>query len=105
MSRGLLDEAKRLGRHNVELLRRTGKGEPIVFLEPACYSMFIDEYRQFGLPGAEEVAGRCRLFEDLIFEIVETDPEELDCYSEYEDKEDEDWKLLRRSARIENAGS
>ena len=74
VSRGLLDEAKRLGRHNVELLRRTGKGEPIVFLEPSCYSMFIDEYRQFGLPGAEEVAGRCRLFEDLIFEIVETDP-------------------------------
>ncbi len=74
-SRGLLDEAKRLGRHNLELLQRSSEdGEPIVFLEPSCYSMFVDEYRQFGLPGADEVAGRCRLFEDLLLEVVEAEP-------------------------------
>ncbi len=74
-SRGLLDDAKRLGRHNLELLQRSSEnGEPIVFLEPSCYSMFVDEYRQFGLPGADEVAGRCRLFEDLLLEVVEAEP-------------------------------
>jgi Fe-S oxidoreductase len=36
--------------------------------------MFVDEYRQLGIPGAEEVAGRCVLFEDLIAGIVEYEP-------------------------------
>lgn len=74
VSRGLLDEAQRLGRHNVDLLRRTADGAPIVFLEPSCFSMFVDEYRQFGLVGAEEVAGRCRLFEELILDVVQSEP-------------------------------
>jgi Fe-S oxidoreductase len=35
--------------------------------------MFVDEYRQLGIPGAEELAARCVLFEDLIGEVLERD--------------------------------
>jgi FAD/FMN-containing dehydrogenase/Fe-S oxidoreductase len=74
-SRGLLDEVRRLGSHNLALLAR--RTEPIVFLEPSCYSMLIDEYRQLGLEGADEVAARCRLLEDLLLEVLERWPEAL----------------------------
>jgi len=63
-SRGLLAELRRLGEHNLSLL--IGREEPIVFLEPSCYSVFVDEYRQLGLHGADEVARRCVLVEDFL---------------------------------------
>jgi Fe-S oxidoreductase len=65
-SRGLLDDVRRLGEHNVALLRGFADGAPIVFLEPSCHSMFIDEYRQLRIDGAGEVAARCVLFEELL---------------------------------------
>jgi len=74
-SRGLLDKVRRLGVHNLRLLAATR--EPIVFLEPSCWSMFQDEYRQLGIPGAHEVAERCVLFEDFVLEILSDDPEAL----------------------------
>ena len=67
-SRGLLGELRRLGEHNLRLL--VGGSEPIVFLEPSCYSVFVDEYRQLGLRGAEEVARRCLLVEDLLLDVM-----------------------------------
>lgn len=70
-SRGLLDRVRRQGAHNVRLL--VGGTAPIVFLEPSCWSIFIDEYRQLEIPGAEEVAARCVLFEDLVLELLEAD--------------------------------
>jgi hypothetical protein len=30
---------------------------PILFLEPSCYSMFAEDYRELDLPGTEQVAG------------------------------------------------
>jgi Fe-S oxidoreductase len=77
VSRGLLDEARRLGEHNVALLRKLDPESPIVFLEPSCYSMFVDECRQFRIPGADEVAERCVLFEDLILDTLRSIPEAL----------------------------
>ena len=71
-SRGLLDEVRRLGEHNLGLL--ASSAEPIVFLEPSCWSVFVDEYRQLAIPFAEEVAARCVLFEDLLLELLEDDP-------------------------------
>ena len=76
-SRGLLDEARRLGEHNVALLRDLADGAPIVFLEPSCYSMFVDEYRQFQIPGAGEVAARCVLFEELLAGLLGSQPDAL----------------------------
>jgi Fe-S oxidoreductase len=68
-SRGLLGEVRRLGEHNLGLL--AGGGERIVFLEPSCYSVFVDDYRQLGIPHADEVARRCVLIEDLILRETE----------------------------------
>jgi len=70
-SRGLLGEVRRLGEHNLKLL--AGGVEPIVFLEPSCYSVFIDEYRQLELEGADEVASRCVLVEDLLLDVMHGD--------------------------------
>jgi FAD/FMN-containing dehydrogenase/Fe-S oxidoreductase len=71
-SRGLLDQVRRFGAHNLDLLAATVG--PIVFLEPSCWSIFVDEYRQLKLPGADEVASRCVLFEDLLLELIDDDP-------------------------------
>jgi len=68
-SRGLLTELRRLGEHNLNLL--VGGTEPLVFLEPSCYSVFIDEYLQLGLRGADEVARRCILVEDLLLNVID----------------------------------
>jgi len=68
-SRGMLDDLRRAAEHNLALLR--GTSEPIVFLEPSCWSVFVDEYRQFGIEGADEVADRCRLFEDVVADCFE----------------------------------
>ncbi len=65
MSRGLMRRAREMAQHNVSLLR--GMEEmPILFLEPSCWSAFVDEYRQFEIEGAGELAARCFLFENFI---------------------------------------
>ena len=71
-SRGMLGDLRRAAEHNLALLRRTS--EPIVFLEPSCWSVFVDEYRQFGIEGADEVADRCLLFEDFVAGLFEEGP-------------------------------
>ena len=76
ISRGLLEEARELGRHNIALLRSMGEA-PIVFLEPSCWSTFVDEYRQFEIEGVDEVAQRCVLFEDFILALLDADLEAL----------------------------
>jgi Fe-S oxidoreductase len=68
-----------LGRANLELLNRAGPspGEaraPILFLEPSCYSMFAEDYRELGLAGAEQVAGRCFLFEQFLDTLLSREP-------------------------------
>ncbi len=68
-SRGLLDELRRLGEHNLGLLR--DRSETVVFLEPSCHSVFIDEYRQLGLAGADDVAARCRLVEEVVLDALD----------------------------------
>jgi FAD/FMN-containing dehydrogenase/Fe-S oxidoreductase len=67
-SRGMLDDLRRSAEHNLALLR--GTSEPIVFLEPSCWSVFVDEYRQLGIEGADEVADRCQLFEDVVADCL-----------------------------------
>ena len=56
-SQGNLDDAAKLGRHNLDMLApRTRPDTPIIFLEPSCYSMFAEDYRELNLPGAEAIA-------------------------------------------------
>ena len=51
--------------------------EPIVFLEPSCWSMFRDEYLDFGITGAEGVSERAVLFEDFFRDLLAKEPEAL----------------------------
>ena len=69
------DRVRRSAEHNIRLL--AGFTEPIVFLEPSCWSMFQDEYRQLGIDGADAVAERTVLFEDFIAELLDEDPEAI----------------------------
>src|SRR5262249_48789591 len=47
-SQGNLDAALKLGRHNLSILTLNSQpsAAPIVFLEPSCWSMFVEDYRE-----------------------------------------------------------
>jgi FAD/FMN-containing dehydrogenase/Fe-S oxidoreductase len=74
---GNLDESSRLGQHNLGLLAEDVDKAPILFLEPSCYSMFVEDYRELGLKGTDEVAKRCFLFEQFIEGLLDHEPAAL----------------------------
>jgi Fe-S oxidoreductase len=74
-SQGNLEKAEVLGRCNIEAL--AGDDAPIIFLEPSCYSMFAEDYRELNLAGAEELAARSFLFEDFIEGLLQQEPAAL----------------------------
>lgn len=81
-SQGRLDVAARLGRHNLRLIRDSqdrgvSKAAPILFLEPSCYSMFAEDYRELRLEGAEQVAERCVLFEQYLESWLAREPDAI----------------------------
>ena len=76
-SQGNLGYAARLGRHNLEILAREPASTPILFLEPSCYSMFAEDYRELNLPGAEAIASRCFTFEQFIEDLLAKEPQAL----------------------------
>jgi len=56
VSKGLLDEAARLARHNLALLvPYAERGIPIVGCEPSCMAMLVDDYADL-VPGPESQA-------------------------------------------------
>jgi FAD/FMN-containing dehydrogenase/Fe-S oxidoreductase len=73
-SQGNLDEAAKSGGHNLALLNADTDGAPIIFLEPSCFSMFVEDYRELKLPDVENVARRCFLFEDFIENFLSWEP-------------------------------
>ena len=76
-SQGNLAEARRLGWHNLMLLNEDVDNAPILFLEPSCYSMFAEDYRELKLQGAEELAKRCFLFDQFIEGLLSHEPDAL----------------------------
>jgi Fe-S oxidoreductase len=76
-SQGNLDEAAQLGRHNLAVLANDKSNLPIIFLEPSCYSMFAQDYRELKLPDADRIAARCFLFEQFIENLLNTQPNAL----------------------------
>ena len=76
-SQGNLDEAARLGTHNLALLNEEDANTPIIFLEPSCYSMFAEDYRELKLPDAERIAARCFLFGDFFENFLAGEPRAL----------------------------
>lgn len=73
-SMGRLDLARKLGEHNVKMLLEQGGDEPVVFLEPSCYSMFAQDYKELHIEGAQDVAKRCMLFEQFIEKLLQDEP-------------------------------
>jgi Fe-S oxidoreductase len=76
-SQGNLREVVRLGRHNLALLEADAERLPVLFLEPSCWSIFAEDYRELKLPGAERVASRCHLFEHFIEDLLSREPAAL----------------------------
>ena len=76
-SQGHLDEVIKLGQHNLSLLNAEPGNPPILFLEPSCYSMFLEDYRELKLPGVDQVARRCFLFEHFIEHLLRDEPDAL----------------------------
>jgi Fe-S oxidoreductase len=66
-----------MGRHNLELIRAAKSTAPILFLEPSCYSMFVEDYRELNLPDTETIAQRCHLLEQFVDELLEREPDAL----------------------------
>jgi Fe-S oxidoreductase len=83
-SQGNLDAAAKLGKQNVGLLlslhnaspARTSN-TPILFLEPSCWSMFVEDYRELQIENAEKIANRCFLFEQFVDDLLEQEPDAL----------------------------
>jgi FAD/FMN-containing dehydrogenase/Fe-S oxidoreductase len=76
-SQGNLDAAAKLGKHNVDLLSSLHNASPartsptpIVFLEPSCWSMFVEDYRELKIDNAGTVAKRCFLFEKFVDDLL-----------------------------------
>jgi FAD/FMN-containing dehydrogenase/Fe-S oxidoreductase len=76
-SQGNLEAARELGRQNLELLTAAKSDAPILFLEPSCYSMFVEDYRELKLSGTDPIAKRCHLFEQFVDELLEKEPDAL----------------------------
>jgi len=77
-SQGNLDAAAKLGRHNIDLLSSLHDSTtPILFLEPSCWSMFVDDYRELKIANAKSVAARCFLFEKFVDDLMEENPDAL----------------------------
>ena len=81
-SQGNLDTAAKFGERNINLLSSIenaspgrNSNTPIIFLEPSCYSMFAEDYRELKIPGAESIAQRSFLFEKFVNDILEREPE------------------------------
>lgn len=76
-SQGNLEAAAAMGGHNLDLLRRSKTDAPILFLEPSCYSMFVEDYRELKLPDTEAIARRSFLFEQFVDDLLEREPDAL----------------------------
>src|SRR5213076_919585 len=74
-SQGNLDYAAELAHHNVSQLSSLNSQLPILFLEPSCWSMFVEDYRELKIPNAEKIAERCFLFEKFVDDLLEQNPD------------------------------
>jgi FAD/FMN-containing dehydrogenase/Fe-S oxidoreductase len=74
---GNLDEAARLGQHNLAMFATEADPAPIIFLEPSCYSMFIEDYQELNLEHAGTVAARCFLLEQFLDGLLSREPDAL----------------------------
>ncbi|PYJ01903.1 MAG: hypothetical protein DMF00_03290 [Verrucomicrobia bacterium] len=72
-SQGNLDAAAKDGKHNISQLSTLThelSAAPILFLEPSCWSMFVEDYRELNIDGANDLAKRCFLFEKFVDDLL-----------------------------------
>jgi Fe-S oxidoreductase len=81
-SQGNLDAVAKVGKDNVDLLLSLNNASPartsstpILFLEPSCWSMFAEDYRELRIEHAEKIANRCFLFEKFVDELLAQEPD------------------------------
>ena len=76
---GNLDAAAKLAKHNISELSTVNSqsSAPILFLEPSCWSMFVEDYRELKIENAEDVAKRCFLFEKFVDDVLAQEPDAL----------------------------
>jgi FAD/FMN-containing dehydrogenase/Fe-S oxidoreductase len=76
-SQGNLDAALKLAKHNISQfssLNSQPSAPPILFLEPSCWSMFVEDYCELGIENAEKIANCCFLFEKFVDDLLEQQP-------------------------------
>jgi FAD/FMN-containing dehydrogenase/Fe-S oxidoreductase len=74
-SQGNLDPAAKLAKHNVKVVSSLQHSDnPILFLEPSCWSMFVEDYRELKIENAENIAARCFLFEKFVDDLLTREP-------------------------------
>ena len=79
-SLGNLEAAAKLGKHNISHLSTLNSqltASPILFLEPSCWSMFVEDYRELKIENVENVAKRCFLFEKFVDDLLAREPDAL----------------------------
>ena len=77
-SQGNLDAAAKLAKHNLDVLSSLQHSNtPILFLEPSCWSMFVEDYRELKIENSENIAARCFLFEKFVADLLAKEPEAL----------------------------
>jgi len=83
-SQGNLDAAAKVGKDNVDLLSSIHNASParpsntpILFLEPSCWSMFVEDYHELRIENAEKIASRCFLFEKFVDDLLAQEPNAL----------------------------
>jgi FAD/FMN-containing dehydrogenase/Fe-S oxidoreductase len=89
-SQGNLDPAAKAGKHNLDLLSEIDRSAPIIFLEPSCWSMFVDDYRELKIENAEKIAMRCFLFEKFVDDLLEREPDAL----QFKDQQDRQMNVV-----------
>jgi Fe-S oxidoreductase len=79
-SQGNLDVAAKFAKHNISHLSTLNSQlstAPILFLEPSCWSMFVEDYRELKVEDAENIANRCLLFEKFVDDLLAREPDAL----------------------------
>lgn len=76
-SLGRIDLARAWAKYNVELLEAIGADLPVITLEPSCFSMLWDDYRELSVDGAVALRERTALFEQFVADLLDREPEAL----------------------------
>jgi FAD/FMN-containing dehydrogenase/Fe-S oxidoreductase len=77
---GNLDAAAKLAKHNISQLSPINSelsAAPILFLEPSCWSMFVEDYRELKIEKTEKIAARSFLFEKFVDDLLAQEPDAL----------------------------